>query len=209
MLNVNEFSEAEETPSNRCVKIGKLTNNRRVLKALPITKESFMNWHKQSVLKSFATSQEASFVSNKPTERIDSSRINKSSTNPSAMIQYEQKQEKMEVLNKTRNLHNYNGKSEESPGQLSTVFIDESSLFFEEFAHHSHNRDPSKASNRQESGNKNMQAQRREKLHNCTKVLDYQFLKAHTAKDSVVVSRNEGDTDLVLKETIDYIEQPS
>ena len=125
------------------------------------------------------------------------------------MIQYEQKQEKMEVLNKTRNLHNYNGKSEESPGQLSTVFIDESSLFFEEFAHHSYNRDPSKASNRQESGNKNMQAQRREKLHNCTKVLDYQFLKAHTAKDSVVVSRNEGDTDLVLKETIDYIEQPS
>lgn len=62
MMNVNEFSDTED-PNPHHVNVGEIAKNKRVLKHLPITKESFLNWQKHSMLKSFATSQEVSFIS--------------------------------------------------------------------------------------------------------------------------------------------------
>lgn len=150
MQNVNEFSDAEEYIVNRQVNKGNILNHERVLKTLPITKESFMNWQKHSMLKSFATSQEASFVSNRPTERIDSTRVNIENINPREVLNYEQQCVKMEILNepKKQNLREYsNKKYYESPEQVSTVFMDESSAFFEEYAAMSSEREASATSN--------------------------------------------------------------
>ena len=62
MLNVNEFNDTEGA-SVMGAPLAKTIANNRIMKHLPITKESFLNWQKHSMLKSFATSQEASFVS--------------------------------------------------------------------------------------------------------------------------------------------------
>jgi hypothetical protein len=171
MQNVDEFYGQEH--STRYVKIGRMAANRRVLKALPITKESFLNWNnKQSMLKSFATSQEASFVSNRPTERIASNRVTNEFVNPSAVLKYEQQFVKMDTLNLS---HGNNRKKpidyvikevEESHSNFSSAFIEESSYVFEEHAAQSFNRDASRASNRNSSRPSNLQQMRQEKLHN-------------------------------------------
>jgi hypothetical protein len=212
MQNVDEFYGQEHI--TRYVKIGRLAANRRVLKALPITKESFLNWNnKQSMLKSFATSQEASFVSNRPTEIKESNRVSHELGNPGAVLKYEQQFVKMNALNLS---HGNNRKKpidyvikevEESHSNFSSAFIEESSCVFEEHAAQSFNREASKASNRHSSKPSNLQNMRQERLHNWNKVHDYQFLKAHKQpKDSVVVSRNKGDDALVMKESMDFIE---
>jgi hypothetical protein len=171
MQNVDEFYGQEDV--NRYVKIGRLAANRRVLKALPITKESFLNWNnKQSMLKSFATSQEASFVSNRPTERKESNRASNELSNQSAVLKYEQQFVKMDTLNLS---HGNNYKKpidyvikevEESHSNFSSVFIEESSNVFEEHAAQSFNREVSRASNRHSLKPSNLQHMRQERLHN-------------------------------------------
>ena len=139
MLNVNEFTNNEEVPSNKCVKVGMLTHNRRILKALPITKESFLNWQRHSVLKSFATSQEASFISNRPTDRMESNRTHNENLFPDELKKRDQEYYKKKIphsnIKRQRNQSRTNYVHEESPAQASSVFMDESSGFFEEFAH--------------------------------------------------------------------------
>ena len=165
-MNVNEFKDYEDYYDNRQVKVGKWPSNNRVLKALPITKESFLHWKKQSVLKSFATSQEASFVSHRPTERQDTSRIMNENINPSKILQREQKIVDMEILNKDKNYTKYNTAIEESPECFSSPFVDESSGYFEEYQHQVTNRETSKASSRYEIDQKASKNNRQEKLHN-------------------------------------------
>lgn len=202
MLNVNEFSENELPAALVRVYSGNIINHQRVLKTLPITKESFLNWNKQSMLKSFATSQSASFISHRPTERIEYNMQFNEKVNPAEILRYEQQIVKREVFNAGKT-----GSSKkpqqyyESPEQVSTVFMDESSAFFEEYAPKSSFKEFSPPSSK-----KDIKYIRSEKLHNCNKVQDYDFIKAHKAKDSIIISRNYGDTGLVLKETMDLIE---
>jgi hypothetical protein len=66
MLNVNEFVNPSEMASKIHQNPYILPQNQRVLKSLPITNEFFLHWHRQSMLKSFATSQSASFISPTP-----------------------------------------------------------------------------------------------------------------------------------------------
>lgn len=209
MQNVDEFNEQEEYSSARCVKIGRLAANRRILKALPITKESFMNWNnKQSMLKSFATSHEVSFVSNKPTERIETNTINAENVNPSQILRYEQQVFNMEVMNepKRKMPRDYViNELEESSNGFSSAFKEESSWVFEEYdAAHSFHREASRASNKSKPSK--LQQMRQEKLHNCNKVHDYKFINTQKPKDSIIISRNNGDDALVMRETMDYIE---
>ena len=159
------------------------------------------------MLKSFATSQEASFASHMPTERLESSRIMNDNINPSMLLYSEQKAVEIEMINnKHRKPTNYCEVKEGSSGQFSTPFVDESSGYFEEYQHRFSNRDPSQASSRLGNDRKEILNQREMKLHNCNKVHDYQFLKAHEAKDSVTISSNDGDKGLIMKESMDNIE---
>lgn len=73
LMNVNEFGDNDDWCGIKTVHVGPSISNGRVLKKLPITKESFVIWHKQSMLKSFATSHDASFISNRLTEKIENS----------------------------------------------------------------------------------------------------------------------------------------
>lgn len=45
-MNVNEFSDSDNTLGIKPAHIGPLNSEDRVRKKLPLTKESFLNWHK-------------------------------------------------------------------------------------------------------------------------------------------------------------------
>ena len=60
LQNVNEFSEYEEYHTAH-INVDKLITHKD-FKLLPVTKESFIVWQKQSMLKSFATSHEESYI---------------------------------------------------------------------------------------------------------------------------------------------------
>jgi hypothetical protein len=157
MWNVNEFVNPSEMPSKIHQNPYILPQNQRVLKSLPITKESFLHWHRQSMLKSFATSQSASFISPTP-----------------------------QILRQPQ--------AEASP---STVFLEESSGFFEEF--------PPISTSRAASRYELSEAKRRlreERLHNCGRVVEYRS----KGRESVAVSRNRGDEGVEYGETREVIE---
>ena len=199
LMNVNEFEDNDDMWGIKTIHIGPLISNGRVLKKLPITKESFINWHKQSLLKSFATSHEASFVSNKQTERIENSWIIDPLREP---IKLEQNYVEIERINQNSKEINC------SPGGNSTQFIDEASAYFEEF-------EPSSVIKEKENswgiGNptptKSKYQMRMDNLHNCNKVHDYKIKVSNISKESVPISRNKGDINFINKDSADFIEQ--
>ena len=46
LMNINEFSENEKSIKSKFAHIDSLNKEERVFKMLPISKESFLNWHK-------------------------------------------------------------------------------------------------------------------------------------------------------------------
>lgn len=195
LMNVNEFGDSEDWCGIKTVHVGPSLSNGRVLKKLPITKESFVVWHKQSMLKSFATSHDASFVSNKPTERIENSLAFESSIGKDP-IKLEQNYVELEMVNQSWRVANL------SPGGNSTQFFDEASEYFEEFEPNSAVK-PTGIENPSKSKNQ----MRMENLHNWSKVHDYKIKMANLPRESIPISRNKGDINLAKKESIEYLGQ--